>query len=103
MIQEKDRHAGYYEAIIQLRPATFEIVTFIKSQCRKKKEAVTKTAKLKTGMDLYITSQKFARSLGPKLKKQFGGELKITKKVHSKDRQTSKTIYRATILFRPEI
>lgn len=99
---KEERHANYYEAIIQLRPPTDEIVSFIRNQCKKKHEAITRTEKLKTGVDLYITSQKFARSLGPKLKKNFGGELKITKKAHTQDRLTSKSLYRATILFRPK-
>ncbi|MBU1103947.1 MAG: 60S ribosomal export protein NMD3 [Nanoarchaeota archaeon] len=102
MGKPEDRHVDYYEAIIQLRPPTEEIIAFIKNQCKKRKEAITKIVTLKTGIDLYITSQKFARTLGAKLKRNFGGELKITKKIHTKDRQTSKDIYRATILFRPK-
>jgi len=102
MVKEADRHAEYYEAVIQLRPATEEIIRFIKNQCKKRGEAITKVVELKTGFDLYITSQKLARTMAPKLKKAFGGEVKVTKKIHTKDRQTSKSLYRATVLFRPE-
>ncbi len=100
MKKPEDRHPNYYEAIIQLRPATEEVVAFIRNQCKKRGEAITRVVELKTGIDLYITSQKVARSIGPRLKKNFGGELKITRKIHTRDRQTSKDLYRATILFR---
>lgn len=103
MTTKKDRHADYYEAIIQLRPPTQEIVSFIRNQCKKRGEAITKILILDTGIDLYITSQKFARSLGPKLKRTFVGELTNSRKLYSKDRMSSKQIYRATILFRPKL
>lgn len=101
MEKKQERHANYFEAIIQLRPPTDEIVSFIINQCKKKGEAITRVEEIPAGIDLYITSQKFARSLGPKLKRVFGGELKITKKVFGQDRLKSKTLYRATVLFRP--
>ena len=97
------RHSGYYEAIIQLRPATEAIIRFINNQCKKRGEAISKIAEQKNGLDLYITSQRLARTLGPKMKRAFGGELLITRKLHSKDRLSSVTLYRATVLFKPRI
>lgn len=102
-MDNSSRHPGYYEAIIQLRPPTDEIISFIRNQCRKKGEAITRVVEVgHEGLDLYITSQKLARTLGPKLKKVFGGELKMTRKIFGKNRQSSKTLYRATVLFRPK-
>lgn len=104
MVRLEDLHVNYYEAIIQLRPPTEEIVRFIRNQCKKKGNvAITRYEESRTGVDLYITSQKFARSLGPKLKKVFGGELKITRKIHTRDKMTNRDLYRATILFRPKL
>ena len=104
MVKLEDLHVNYFEAIIQLRPPTEEIVAFIRNQCRKKGNvAISRVEELRTGIDLYITSQKFARALGPKLKKAFGGEVKITRKIHTRDKMTNRELYRATILFRPKI
>lgn len=94
---------GYFEAIIQLRPETEEIIRFINSQIKKAGNVrIQKIVKDKNGTDFYITSQRFARVLGNKMKKSFKGELKTSRLLFSFDRQTSKRIYRVTILFRPE-
>lgn len=94
-------HANYYEAIIQLRPYTDEVVRFIRDQINKREGVfITKEQTLKTGIDFYVTSQRFATALGKKLKDNFKGELKITRSLHTQDRQTSKKVYRVTILFR---
>ena len=51
------------------------------------------------GVDFYITSQKFIRILGKKLKENFGGELKISAKLHTQSRQ-GKELYRINAFFR---
>jgi nonsense-mediated mRNA decay protein 3 len=74
----------------------------VKTIDKRKDVAITRIEKLKTGVDFYITSQRFARSLGKMLKDNFKGELKISYKLHTRDRQTSRDKYRATIMFRAE-
>lgn len=94
-------HSNYYEAIIQLRPLKQSILDFIITDIKKRDDVkITKIEKLKTGIDLYLTSQRFARALGKKLKKSFKGELKTSRSLHSTDRNTSKKLYRVTVLFR---
>ena len=91
----------YFEAKIQLRPFDRKIYDFIIKQVSKRKDTfITKEVWCKTGIDLYLTNQRFARSLGKKLKDNFRGELKITRTLHSRDRLRSRLKYRATILFR---
>ena len=95
------RTDGYYQAIIQIRPRDKEILNYVRNQVRKKKGVeISKEVFHKYGIDVYVTDQKFARNLGQKLKKSFKGELKITKSIHTKDRQTSREVYRGTVLFR---
>ncbi|MBL7100454.1 MAG: hypothetical protein ISS23_00700 [Nanoarchaeota archaeon] len=97
------RTDGYYQAIIQIRPKDKEILTYVRKKIKEKKGVhISKEIFYKYGIDIYVTDQKFARNLGQKLKKAFKGELKITKSIHTKDRQTSKEVYRGTILFRRE-
>jgi len=91
----------YYEAIIQLRPKSEEIIKFIENQISKRKDVfISKIVEKKFGIDFYITSQRFARSLGKKIKDNFMGELKITRSLHTRNRQTSRDVYRGTVLFR---
>ena len=92
--------SDYYQGILQLRDITDEILSFVRNQLKKSGyAAVTKSVKLQNGFDLYITSQKFIRVLGKKLKESFGGELKISAKLHTRNRQ-GKDLYRVNVLFR---
>ncbi|RME55066.1 hypothetical protein D6777_01810 [Candidatus Woesearchaeota archaeon] len=93
----------YFEAVIQLRPYNEEVMRFIENQVKKQdKVFISRVEKLKTGVDIYISSQRFARTLGQKLKRSFKGELKITKTLFGRDKLKSKDIYRGTVLFRLE-
>lgn len=93
----------YFEAVIQLRPFDKEVIQFIENQIKKRDGVfISKVEKVKTGINLYISSQKFARTLGKRLKKSFKGELKITKTLHTRDKLKSKDLYRGTVLFRLE-
>ncbi len=92
---------AYWEGVIQVRPKDKEVIAFIRNQVRKKKDAcISKELFFNYGVDIYITSQRLTRDIGRKLKNCFDGDLKITKKIYGKDRQKSKSLYRATVLFR---
>lgn len=94
-------HPDYYQGILQLRNPNKEVLNFIKNQFKNNKKAwIAKQVKQKTGVDLYISSNKFLLALGKKLKKSFKGELKTSRKLHSKNRLTSRNVYRVTVLFR---
>tara|TARA_Y100000310_G_scaffold345198_1_gene462593 strand:- start:4134 stop:4490 length:357 start_codon:yes stop_codon:yes gene_type:complete len=97
-----DKHEDYWEAKIQLRPFDEELIKYvIKEINNSDRVRIAKLKKIKTGVDIYVSSRKFATSLGKKLKKRFkGGKLLVTKKLFSRNRQTSKNIYRVTVLFR---
>ncbi|MAG91486.1 hypothetical protein CMO83_02320 [Candidatus Woesearchaeota archaeon] len=90
---------NYYQGVLQLRDINDEISSFVLNQIRKNGTvAITKTVKLANGVDLYLTSQKFIRTLGKKLKDSYGGGLKISSKLHT--RKQGKDLYRINVLFR---
>jgi len=94
-------HKDYYEGVLQLRNPNNEIIEFIDNQIKKRADVfITKEKRVNNGIDFYITSQKYLQAIGKKLKKQFSGELKISSKLHTKSRQTSKNLYRVHVLFR---
>lgn len=96
-----DKNPQYFEGTLQLRNPNEEVINFIRNQFKNNERAwIAKEVGLKTGIDLYISSNKFLLSLGKKLKKSFKGELKTSRKLHSQNRLTSKRIYRVTVLFR---
>ena len=91
----------YFEAKIQLRPYDKEVFDYIMREIDKRKGVfVSKIDELKTGVDIFLSDQKFARRLGKMLKDKYGGELKITRTLFSQDKLTSRLIYRGTVLFR---
>src|SRR3989344_3659133 len=98
----KQRHSKYYEAILQIRPATDDVMQFILGYLESRKDCqISNTAGLKTGIDLYLTSQRVALALGKKMKEHFkGSTLKISRSIHHRDRFTSKDVYQVTVLFR---
>ncbi len=91
----------YYEAIMQLRPNNEELIKFVLSKIKERKNVfISKSIKLKAGVDIYLSDQRFARALGKKLKRSFKGKLILSRKLHTRDRQSSKDIYRVTVCFR---
>lgn len=92
--------ANYFQGILQIRDSNDEVLAFVHKQIKKRGDIfITKTVKFPNGFDFYLTSQKFIRSLGKKLKENFGGELKISSTLHTRSRQ-GKDLYRINALFR---
>mgnify|MGYP001565616368 CR=1 FL=1 len=97
----KSFHSDYFQAIIQLRPADSELIKFLENQLRHNDKVwVAKKLNVKTGVDYYISSNKFARMLGKKMKEAFDGTLTESKKLFGWDKLTSKNLYRVTVCFR---
>ncbi|MDP3917019.1 MAG: NMD3-related protein [Nanoarchaeota archaeon] len=97
-----DKHIDYYEAKIQIRPYNEEVIRYVINGIdNNEKVRISKVIELKTGVDIYVSSRKFATSIGKKLRAKFKeGKILVTKTLFSKNRQTSKNIYRVTVLFR---
>ncbi len=95
------RHKDYFEAILQIRPKNNEVLNFVKKQIEKREDTwIAKQEEFKYGVDIYLSSHRFATALARKLKKVFKGDLKITKSLFKRDKLTSKNLYRVTVLFR---
>lgn len=90
-----------YRAIIQLRPMNDKAYDYILDLIEKRNDCfINKEEKLKTGVDIYINNNSFAVAIGKKLKDKFKGTLKLSRKLHSRDRVSSKPLYRVTVCFR---
>ena len=94
-------HNDYFEGILQLRNPNDEIIEFIRNQFNKKPGVfISNEKKVNNGIDFYASSQKYIQVLGRKIKRNFSGELKISSKLHTRNKQTSKNVYRVNVLFR---
>jgi len=94
-------HALYYEGILQLRNVTDEVLDFVEESIDNDgKVFIPKVIKSRNGVDLHVSSRKFLVKLGRKLQEKFGGEVKVSKKLFTRNRQTSREVHRVNLLFR---
>lgn len=99
-----DKHQDYFEGVLQLRDPRKEIKQYIRkifSDAKRPDVWISKEEKVRGGIDFYVSSQKFLRGLGHKIQDKFGGEIKNSRKIHTRDKQSGKDLYRAFLLFRP--
>ena len=100
------RHANYFEAILQLRNPGGDVDDLIHYVLEKVKDKsqenvfISKKKKVTNGFDLYLSSNRFAVETGRELYRAFGGEFKVSRKLFSQHKLTSKVLYRITALFR---
>jgi NMD protein affecting ribosome stability and mRNA decay len=93
----------YFEGILQLRNPSKELIAFIENDIQKnhKKGVFANQIKeVKNGIDYYLTKNSYLRNLGKRLKKQFKGKLKTSAKLFTRNKQTSRDVYRMTVMFR---
>lgn len=92
-----------YNGLLQLRNPSKEILAFVQYELKKATEKnvhCIKEEDVTNGRDYQITDAKYAQHLGRMLQNAFGGELVITAKLVSRSKETSKDLYRTTVLFR---
>ncbi len=91
----------YFEGIIQLRNPKDEVVSYIEKEIETSNTKgifINKKEKVTNGIDFYVTDQKFIQLLGRKVIRRFGGLIKINARLHTKNHQTSKDLYRINVL-----
>ncbi len=93
--------SNYYQGILQLRNIGNEVIEFAINEVKKDKSAyVAKVIKVTNGVDIYISHQKFLRSIGNRLQKRFGGQIIVSRRLHTRSKLTSRDLYRVNVLFR---
>lgn|GEM_PF-1671294 len=97
----------YYEAILQVRSSNMEVleksVELLNQRVanlRHRGMFINKVKRMPEGYDLYVTSRKLAQSLGRELYDACGGVFKASPHLFSRNRQTSKNIYRLNVFVR---
>jgi len=91
----------YFEGILQLRGPSEEVIEFARHAIDKREDVyISQEKKVAGGIDWYLSSQRFLRALGKKLKRRFNGDLKESRKLFSRNNQTSRDIYRVNVMFR---
>jgi NMD protein affecting ribosome stability and mRNA decay len=89
-----------HSAKIQIRPFDKELISFVLLKLKKENIEITKSKKLKEGVDIYTSNATFAIRLSKLFKKQFNGETKVTRSLIGEDKTKGKRIHRVTVLLR---
>lgn len=101
MRPDNENNSQYFEGVLQLRNPNEKALEFINGVVGARKGVFfSKIVEEKNGFDFYISSQRFLRSLGKMVHEKFGGELKTSSSLHTRDSQTSKDLYRINIFIR---
>ncbi len=97
----KERPKDYFEGVLQIRGGSPELLSWVhKTISADGRARVAKEKKVKNGVDVYISDQHYLQNLGRQLKHKFAGILKVSKRLHTTDKMTSKLLYRVTVLFK---
>jgi NMD protein affecting ribosome stability and mRNA decay len=97
----KERPKDYFEGILQIRYGNPELLKWVHARIKADGRAlVAKEKKVTNGVDVYISSQHYLQNLGRQIKKRFIGILKVSRRLHTTDKMTSKLLYRVTVLFK---
>jgi NMD protein affecting ribosome stability and mRNA decay len=89
----------YTEGTLQLRNINEEILNFVYKFGKENNFFITKTSRISDGYDLDITDQKKIQTLGHQLEKYYGGILKVSPRLFSKDHSTGKDVYRVNVYY----
>ena len=89
-MKQPDKHAKYFEGILQLRNPSSELIKYVAKTIDKDNRAwIAQELKVPGGVDLYLSSQKY-----------LPGCLKSSRKLFTVQRSTGKQVYRVNVLFR---
>jgi len=92
-----------FNGVLQIRNPTKEVTEFVKTsldKSAKKGIFCIKEIKQKNGTDYKLTDGGFTRKIGRSLQTTFGGELIITARLVTRDKQSQKDLYRVTAMFK---
>jgi nonsense-mediated mRNA decay protein 3 len=90
----------YFEGILQLRNPHDYVFSFIDQEVSKVADKgifINRSIDVDNGVDLYMTNKTFINNLARNIVKRFGGLLKVNPQLFSRNKQTSKNIYRLNV------
>jgi NMD protein affecting ribosome stability and mRNA decay len=67
------KHPMYYEAVLQLRDISQDVVDYVEKVCCNGDLKVAKVVELKTGLDYFLSDNELTRALGKQLQKRWQG------------------------------
>jgi len=96
----QQKPSNYFEGTLQLRDVNDEVIDFAVREIENSSVIIAKAKQLENGVDIYVSKQRFLRTLARMLQKRFGGQIIVSRKLHTRSRLTGRDIYRVNVLFR---
>ena len=93
------QQGDYFEGVLQLRNVNDKIIDFIKDYLKNNNVFISKESKQPNGYDITVSDKKKIQNLGSMLHKKYGGTLKISPRLHTRNKQTSKDVYRVNVYY----
>jgi len=91
----------YYQGTLQLRNSFPDANEYVFSHVEKEPDVfIAKTVERGRDIDFYLSSNKFLLVLARKMHAHFGGLMKVSRTLFSQNKQTSKLLWRVTVLLR---
>ncbi len=101
MGEKGEKPADYFEGVLQLRDVTDEVLNWVHQEIiRAGRARIAKVQEFKNGIDIYLSAQHYMQAIGKQLQQRFGGVLKVTNRLFTRNSLTSRDVYRMTVLFR---
>ena len=101
MADPNEKPADYFEGVLQLRDVTNEVLDWTHDEIlRAGRAKIAKVVELKNGIDIYLSAQHYMQGLGKQLQQRFGGVLKVTSRLFTRNSLTSRDVHRMTVLFK---
>ncbi len=94
----KNKHQQYFEATLQLRNVTQDMINFVQDEIARVNMHIAKIKRVTNGFDFQLADSKFTQNIGRKLQEKFGGKTLVTASLFGQ--HDGKEIYRVTVLFR---
>ncbi len=91
----------YFEGILQVLTHDEQILRCVEKLLEKEKIPVNQKKMTRNGFEYYVIDKTKIKRIGNKLVELFGGFIKESASMHTKDRQTSKEVYRLNISYKP--
>lgn len=96
----RKKQGDYFEGVLQLRNLNDNILKYVDTYIEKYNVYISKRNETTGGINLRFSDKKKIQNLGHLLKKNYGGVLKISPKLHTRDKQTSKEVYRVNVYYK---
>ena len=101
MPKPQEKPADYFEGVLQLRNVSDKAVDWLYDEIqRTSRTKIAKVLEVPGGIDLYLSAQHYMQTLGRQLQTRFGGILKVTSRLFTRNSLTSRDVHRMTVLFR---